>query len=100
MASLTQMAATVLPIVGPMLVRGFDTNEKIGRVKAPLLIIHGDFDEVVPFTQGEGLFRSAKEPKTFWPVAGAHHNDLIFVAGSEYVLRLRMLHDLLETPQG
>jgi len=61
-------------------VRGSNTNEKIGRVKAPLVIIHGDSDEMVPSIQEEKLFRSAKEPKTFWPVAAAHHSDLIFVA--------------------
>ncbi len=65
-----------------------------------VLIIHSDSDEVVPFTQGEELLRPAIELTTLWSVAGAHHNDLIFVAGSEYVRRLRMLYGSLKTVGG
>jgi fermentation-respiration switch protein FrsA (DUF1100 family) len=57
------------------------------------MLIHGDADEVVPFSQGEAVFKRANQPKTFWRVLGAHHNDLLPVAGSEYVPRLQRFYE-------
>jgi fermentation-respiration switch protein FrsA (DUF1100 family) len=39
----------------------------------PLLIIHGEDDEVVPPGHGEALFRAAGEPKTLWRLPGTGH---------------------------
>jgi fermentation-respiration switch protein FrsA (DUF1100 family) len=39
----------------------------------PLLIIHGDQDRIVPYVHGERLYAAAREPKTFWRVAGGGH---------------------------
>jgi fermentation-respiration switch protein FrsA (DUF1100 family) len=90
-----RMAGTVLPFLGPLVVRGYDTYSKIARVHVPLMVIHGDADEIVPFSQGRAVFNAANEPKLFWSVAGAHHNDLLEVAGPEYVARLRDFYDRL-----
>jgi fermentation-respiration switch protein FrsA (DUF1100 family) len=84
-----RMAGTVLPFIGPLFIRGYDTYSKISRVHAPLMVIHGNADEIVPFSQGRAVFDAANEPKLFWPVSGAHHNDLLEVAGAEYVAHLR-----------
>ena len=92
-ASLSEMAATVVPIVGPLLVTGFKTKMMIKRVRAPLLVLHGDADEIVPFSQGQAVFAAANQPKDFWQVRGAHHNDLLSVAGDEYVPRLRAFYN-------
>jgi uncharacterized protein len=88
-------AGTVLPFLGPLLIRGYDTYSKISSVHAPLMVIHGDADEIVPFSQGRAVFDAANEPKRFWAVSGAHHNDLLDVAGSEYAVHLRAFYDLL-----
>ena len=95
MRSLRAMARTVLPVVGPLLAHGFDTGKKISRVHAPLLIIHGDADEIVPFSQGQAVFEEANPPKQFWPVPGAHHNDLLYTAGPEYGKRLRAFYEVI-----
>jgi uncharacterized protein len=87
-----KVAGTVLPFLGPLLVRGYDTHSKISRVRVPLLVIHGDADEIVPFSQGQSVFQAANAPKEFWPVSGAHHNDLMEVASSAYVVRLRSFY--------
>jgi fermentation-respiration switch protein FrsA (DUF1100 family) len=92
LASLSSMAGTILPVVGSLVAHGFNTDKRIGSIHAPLLVIHGDADEIVPFLQGEAVFRSANQPKTFWRIAGAHHNDLLSVAGSEYIARLRTFY--------
>jgi hypothetical protein len=86
--SLSKMAGRVVPVLGPLVVHGYDTHNKIRRLHVPLLVIHGDADEVVPFSHGQAIFRVANQPKYFWRVSAAHHNDLLYVAGSEYKQRL------------
>jgi fermentation-respiration switch protein FrsA (DUF1100 family) len=82
--SAKDVAATVLPVLGPVLIWGFDSQSKIARVNAPVLVVQGDRDEVIPPRLGQALFKAAREPKSFWVVTGAGHNDLVEAAGPEY----------------
>jgi fermentation-respiration switch protein FrsA (DUF1100 family) len=43
------------------------------QVSAPVLVMHGDADPVVPFSQGKALFALAPEPKEFHTFAGGGH---------------------------
>jgi fermentation-respiration switch protein FrsA (DUF1100 family) len=54
----------------------FRSNERIGKVKAPLLIMHGARDRVVPFRLGERLYGLANEPKQFVRFSDGGHEDL------------------------
>ena len=54
----------------------FDQEALIGRVRSPILIVHGTADEVVPFAHGQRLHALARAPKTFHAVEGGGHNDL------------------------
>ncbi|GEM_PF-1923122 len=57
----------------------FDNAAAIHTVAAPLLIIQGELDDVVPLGQGrEVLDASPATRKRFVMVPGAHHNDLNF----------------------
>ncbi len=47
----------------------FRSDTRIGKVTAPLLVLHGARDGVVPIAQGERLFSLANEPKRFLPFA-------------------------------
>ena len=67
----------------------FRSASKIGRVRCPVLVIHGRRDEVVPFSHGEELFSRANEPKFSLWVDGAGHNDLQVVARDRYLQALR-----------
>ncbi len=87
-SSARAVAGRVLPVVGPLLIWSYDAKAKIGRVKAPLLVIHGDADEVIDYSLGRDLFAAANEPKEHWTVAGGHHNDLLEAAGPQYRERL------------
>jgi fermentation-respiration switch protein FrsA (DUF1100 family) len=55
----------------------FDNLSKIGALKMPLLIVHGERDSVLPARMGRALLERAPEPKRgiFLPEAG--HNDLM-----------------------
>ena len=54
----------------------FDSLSRIGKVRAPILILHGDSDRVVPMRFGRALFDAAPEPKEGWFAPGAGHEDL------------------------
>ena len=54
----------------------FDSLSRIGNVKAPILLLHGDRDRVVPVRFGRALFEAASEPKVFWFSPEAGHEDL------------------------
>jgi len=74
----------------------FVNIDKIGKVRSPVLVIHGKADEVVHFWHGEQLFATAKQPKlNFW-VDGAGHNDLMDVAGARYAATLRQFAKLVD----
>jgi fermentation-respiration switch protein FrsA (DUF1100 family) len=97
-SSLRAEANTVLPIIGPLVVWGFDSKSRIAHVHVPLLLIHGDHDQTVPYRLGSELYEAAPGPKTLWTVPGGDHNDLLGVAGPEYRDRLRRIYASLPIP--
>ena len=91
--SAKDVARTVLPVIGPMLVWSFDSREKIGRIHAPMLFIHGNRDEIIPLRLGQALFAAAPEPKSVWIVPDAGHNGIVETAGESYRQRLRSFYE-------
>ena len=55
----------------------FDSASIISGVHAPLLIVHGEQDTVIPVKYARRLFDAANEPKAFHLIAGARHNNLL-----------------------
>ena len=53
----------------------YNSAAKIGRVRAPLLVMHGEADSTVPQWMGRRLFELASEPKRFVSFPGAEHQD-------------------------
>lgn len=86
--SVQAVAGNVLPVLGPLLVRGYDAGSVMDRIAPPKLFIHGDRDEVIDLGLGRELYARAREPKEFWLVAGAGHNDILEVAGGQFAQRL------------
>jgi fermentation-respiration switch protein FrsA (DUF1100 family) len=54
----------------------FRSDQRIERVKVPLLIMHGALDPTIPIGFGERLFALAHEPKQFVRFPEGGHNDL------------------------
>lgn len=52
------------------------SDERIPRVTAPKLFIHGDLDTLIPTARSQALFAAAPEPKTFITANGLGHNDI------------------------
>jgi abhydrolase domain-containing protein 17 len=62
----------------------FHNLRHIRQVHAPVLVIHGTADEVIPLSHGRRLYDAANRPKQALWVEGAHHNDVPLVAGPRY----------------
>ena len=66
----------------------FDNLAKIRRLRAPVLIMHGTEDAVIPFAMANQLYEAAAEPKFFYPVEGAAHDGLYMLGREDYLKRL------------
>lgn len=78
-----------LPFAGFLIRSRFDSASKIGSVRVPLLIAHGERDSVIPIDLGRKLFAAAREPKFFYALPQAEHNDIPFEGGEAYLDRIR-----------
>jgi fermentation-respiration switch protein FrsA (DUF1100 family) len=76
--SIADLAASLLRIfpVRWLIKDPFRSDERIARVTAPLLIMHGVRDFTIPISHGEQLFALANQPKQFVRFPEAGHNDL------------------------
>ncbi len=92
------VAQTILPVLGPLLISGLDSRSRIGRIRAALFFIQGDRDEVIPLRLGQEVFASAPQPKSYWVIPGAGHNDITEAAGAEYRRRLAAFYNSLPSP--
>ena len=66
----------------------FPNLKRIGDVKCRVLMIHGTGDRVIPYSQGQALFKLANEPKRFVSVEDGDHNTLADDMGFENYFEL------------
>lgn len=71
-------------ILGWLFDARYDSLSKIRQVEAPLLIIHGSADEIVPLTMARKLLSHANNPKDLYIVPDSGHNDLFFLVDPGY----------------
>jgi alpha-beta hydrolase superfamily lysophospholipase len=65
--------------------QGFENLSKIAKVKVPLLVIHGEEDQIIPAADGEALFDAAPtKEKNIVLIPQAGHNDLMIMGQREY----------------
>lgn len=82
--------------VWPLLRTRYDSLPKMKRIDVPLLVVHGDKDDIVPLEAGQKLFDAAGGDKTFYTIRGAGHNDTYLVGGQSYFDELRRFIQRLE----
>jgi uncharacterized protein len=82
--SVQAMASATIPGAGRLFRTRYDTLTRVEAVRAPVLVLHGDEDEVVPFYHGRAVFAAARDPKAFYTISRAHHNDTYVVGGEAY----------------
>jgi fermentation-respiration switch protein FrsA (DUF1100 family) len=55
----------------------YDSLGKINKINMPVLLIHSVDDEIIPFSNSQKLFATAKEPKELFKMRGPHRESFI-----------------------
>ena len=86
-----EMAKHLYPFfpVWPLLPKRFRNDEKVPRVKVPILIIHGEADPIVPARMATQLFNSATSQARIVIVPEANHIDSLARGGESLQLQIR-----------
>jgi fermentation-respiration switch protein FrsA (DUF1100 family) len=75
-------ARYVLLPVNLLLNQRFDSIDKVGRLRLPVLYIHGTADEIVPFGMGKALYNATPLARGFVVVTAGRHEDNAAVGGA------------------
>ncbi len=67
----------------------YSSIRNIRKLTCPVLLMHGEKDDIIPVAHGRTLFARAPEPKRLVIVAGAAHNDFELVMGRDYLRIIR-----------
>jgi len=71
---------------------GFQNIHKIRAFDNPTLIIHAEYDHIIPFSDGQALYDASPAPdKTLLKISGANHNDIFMRGLSEYTDAVKRL---------
>jgi fermentation-respiration switch protein FrsA (DUF1100 family) len=62
--------------VRPLLIDRYESDRHIGSVTAPILILHGERDGIIPISMGKALYELAREPKKLVVFPNGGHVDL------------------------
>jgi pimeloyl-ACP methyl ester carboxylesterase len=82
-----------LPIIGDP----FNSLAKIRNVSAPVMVIHGERDEILPVEMGEALHHEARDRRGFFVIPKAGHNNLIERAPDSFFGHIRNFFADLES---
>jgi fermentation-respiration switch protein FrsA (DUF1100 family) len=92
--SITDIARSRYPFlpVRWLLLDRFDSLRVIGGARAPVLVMHGARDRIVPVAMGRAVFAAAPDPKELWIAPHAGHIDLVeagaMEAATDFVARI------------
>jgi pimeloyl-ACP methyl ester carboxylesterase len=65
---------------------GFVNLQKISRYHAPTLIIHAEYDHIIPYADGLALYKaSAAQDKQLLKIEDANHNDIMMRGFDSYM---------------
>ncbi|MCF8082537.1 MAG: alpha/beta hydrolase [Deltaproteobacteria bacterium] len=84
--SANEMAGTLLFLrpLSRLFPKHYNNVGKMSQIQVPTLIIHGDADDLIPFSMGRTLYDAASRPKYFYSIKGAGHNDTYLKGGKHY----------------
>lgn len=89
---LLQLLGINLETLGFKEEEGFRNIDKIRAFEKPTLIIHAEYDHIIPFSDGQALYDASQAPdKTLLKIPGANHNDIFTRGLSEYMEAIKTL---------
>ncbi len=69
---------------------GFHNLDKIKNFHKPVLIIHAEYDHIIPFSDGQAFYDNSTSPdKTLLKIPGANHNDIFSRGLMEYMAAVK-----------
>lgn len=93
------MAARLYPFLPVRLITRlkYPVKNYVKRVSSPLLVIHSQQDEIIPFDMGQAIFAAASEPKEMLVLSGDHNGGFLlnrsrYVATIESFLDRQLAH--------
>ena len=70
----------------------FENIEKIKSFLKPCLVIHAEFDHIIPFSEGQALFDAcSSKNKILLEIKGANHNDIFFKGMNQYMEHIKKI---------
>jgi pimeloyl-ACP methyl ester carboxylesterase len=73
----------------------FDSLKKVGRLKMPVLYMHGTKDNRVPSEMSRRLYEKTSSPKRLKLINGGGHNNSASVGGEDYVRSIREFEEFV-----
>jgi fermentation-respiration switch protein FrsA (DUF1100 family) len=81
--------------------KGFRNIDKIRKFDKPTLIIHAEFDHIIPFSDGQALYNASPSPeKALLKIPGANHNDIFMRGLPEYLAAVKNIVERVEKNPG
>jgi pimeloyl-ACP methyl ester carboxylesterase len=78
---------------------GFRNVDKIRTYNKPTLIIHAEYDHIIPFSDGQAMYDASGAPrKKLVKISGANHNDIFARGFRQYMDSVREFADALSGP--
>jgi alpha-beta hydrolase superfamily lysophospholipase len=69
---------------------GMRNIDKAAGFKKPFLVIHAEYDHIIPFSDGKALFDASPSPqKNLLMIPGANHNSILSVGFEDYMRAIR-----------
>ena len=70
--------------VGPLITQRFESVRKVAKVGSPLLVVHGDSDNLINMDLGKKLYEAAQGRKRFLLVEGGSHHSTMSMGLAKY----------------
>ena len=97
-APLLQLLGIDLEAIGFNEEKGFGNIDKIKMYPKPTLIIHAEFDHIIPFSDGEALYAACPAAdKAFLKIPGANHNDIFMRGLQPYLAAVKTMVERVKT---
>lgn len=72
--------------------QSFENIDKIKTFSKPFLLIHAQFDHIIPFSDGQALFDAcASRNKTLLEIKGANHNNIFLNGMNTYLAHIKKI---------